>query len=298
MNILLVNTDKAKIYPQMFEGYLKSKNISCYSSRWRKEEIIEVISSRGLTPSNTLIYARTAGPHVTETYKELELEGYKIINKSYTTELSSNKYESQIFALKRNIPAANTYKINKESIEEIQRLAKKHGSVIAKPIFSQGQGIYCEKINDGMSENEIIKLISEIPGQDIIIQEYIKYQRLIRTIVVGFKMLKEASTFDMPIDGNWKASVCMNPAIKKYEITDNKLVELAEKTARAFESEISFIDFFEDVEGNFILNELNTACSLIIHEKVTGVKIHQYICDYLIKSASLLVSPPRQFNIG
>jgi glutathione synthase/RimK-type ligase-like ATP-grasp enzyme len=57
---------------------------------------------------------------------------------------------------------------------------------------------------------------------------------------------------------------------------------LAEITAKKFDCGISFIDFFEDKNGYFILNELNTACSLIIHEKVTGVKIHEHISDYLI----------------
>ena len=128
-------------------------------------------------------------------------------------------------------------------------------------------------------------MISDIPGNDIIIQEKIEYLKLIRIIVIGFKVLDGASTYDAPVSNNWKASVCMNPNIKKYEIINDKLVALAEKVAKAFDCGISFIDFFENKNGDFILNELNTACSLIIHEKATGIKIHEYISDYLIKEA-------------
>ena len=46
---------------------------------------------------------------------------------------------------------------------------------------------------------------------------------------------------------------------------------------------IDDIDFFENKNGEFILNELNTACGLIIHEKVSGIKIHEHISDYLIE---------------
>lgn len=272
----------------MFKEYLNSKGVNCYSSKGEKEEIKSVIVSQKLSPLDTLIHARTAGPHITEIYKELEREGYKIINKGNVTELTSNKYESQIFAQRNGIPVANTYKVNKQEIEKIKELPEKYGSVIAKPILSQGQGLFCKKINKGMPMDEIVELLSDIPGEDIIVQEKIEYQKLIRVIVIGFKVLKEAITYDVPVVSNWKASVCMNPNIRKYEITNDGLVSLAEKIAKIFDCGVSFIDFFEDKNGNFILNELNTACSLIIHEKVTGVKIHEYISDYLIEEAMKL----------
>lgn len=270
----------------MFEEYLDKKGFGCYSSKWRRDEIFSVITSKKLSPSNTLIYARTAGPHITETYKELEKIGFHIINKSLATELTSNKYDSQVFAKKSGIPVADTYKINKQEIEKIKELSEKYGSVIAKPILSNGRGLFCKKINRGIPVNEIIELIADIPGDDIIIQEKIEYIKLIRVIVIGFNVLKSASTYDASAVNNWKASVCMNQNIRKYEIINNKLVSLAEMTAKKFDCGISFIDFFEDKNGDFILNELNTACSLIIHEKVTGVKIHEYISDYLIEEVS------------
>jgi len=286
MNILLINTDQAKIYPKMFEKYLNKMGYNCYSSSWRREDIFSVISSKKLSPLNTLIYARTAGPHITKTYKELEKKGFRVINKSFATELTSNKYNSQIFAKKNSIPVASTYKINKKEIKKIQELSKKHGFVIAKPIFSKGQGLFCKKISQKSSVKEITELIFDIPGNDIIVQEKVEYTKLIRVIVVGFKVLREASTYDSPTKNNWKASVCMNKNIKKYDLVDDRLIKLAEKTAKKFDCGISFIDFFEDQGGNFILNELNTACGLIIHEKISGLKIHERISDYLIEEVS------------
>lgn len=285
MNIFLINSQKAKIYPQIFKEYLTSKGVNCYNSRGNKEEIKSLIVSKKLSPLNTLIYARTAGPHITQIYKELESKGYKIINKSTATELTSNKYESQIFAQKNGIPVAHTYKVSKKEIQKIKELLNKYSSVIVKPILSQGQGLFCKKIDKDMTRGEIVSLIADIPGEDIIVQEKIEYKKLIRVIVIGFRVLKNASTYDAPVAGNWKASVCMNPNIKKYKITNYKLLSLAEKIAKIFDCGVSFIDFFEDKNGKFILNELNTACGLIVHEEITGVKIYKHISKYLIAEA-------------
>jgi glutathione synthase/RimK-type ligase-like ATP-grasp enzyme len=282
MNILLINNDKAKLYPLMFQEYLESRGARCYSSTWRQEEIEAVIASQGLKPSDTIIHARTAGPHVTGNYQDLEKAGYLVINKSSATALTSNKYESQVFARQNGIPTADTYKLNKRAVPEIKSLVEKYNCVVAKPILSQGQGVYCRKLDAGMPADVIAGFIADIPGEEIIIQALVDYQKLIRTIVIGSKLLKGASTFDVPASGGWKASVCLNPDIKKYGVEDDRLIELAEKTARVFDCGVSFIDFFAGSDGNLILNELNTACSLIIHEKATGLPIHRFIADYLL----------------
>jgi len=286
MNILLINTKKAKLYPLLIQQYLQTKGITCYLSDFDQDEINKLISTNNLTPANTLIHARTAGPHVTQTYKELEQKGFIIVNKSLTTALTSNKYESQIFAGKGGLPVAQTMIVSKSDVNEILSFVNNFNQLVAKPIYSQGGGIFCKKVDKSMSVHEVRLLVEDIPGDEIIIQEYIAYQKLIRTIVVEHKMIMDATTYDTPTD--WKASVCMNPNIKKYESPDQRLIDLAQRTAKAFEAEISFIDFFQKENGEYILNELNTACGLIIHEDKTGIRIHEHISDYLIKRLNLL----------
>jgi glutathione synthase/RimK-type ligase-like ATP-grasp enzyme len=171
--------------------------------------------------------------------------------------------------------------VDKTDTQVIANLTQEFGSVVAKPIHSRDQGLHCKKIEQMTRDDEIREIIADIPGPEIIIQEMIEYKKLIRTIVIGFQMLRDAVTFDVPTE-DWKASVCLNPKIKKYNDHSEMLVDFAERTARALEAEISFIDFFEDKNGHFILNELNTDCDLSIHEQITGVKIHEYIANYLM----------------
>lgn len=282
MNILLVNLDQAKLYPPRIQQYIKSKGVNCYLSRWRKTEIDTVLKIYNLRPDNTIIHARVAGLNVNDTFKNLELQGYRVINNSLTLELTSNKYKSFIQAKKNNIPCAETVIVNKYDISSIKKFLMRYRTIVLKPVYSQGLGKFCKKIDSENSQLEIENDAKDIPGEEINVQEYIPYTKLIRVIVIGGKALREATTYDEPRD-DWKASVCMNPNLKKYDFQNPTLLGLAEKTARSFNAEITFIDFFENKEGEIILNEINTACGLIIHEDVTRIEIHKYIGNYLIQ---------------
>ena len=130
--------------------------------------------------------------------------------------------------------------------------------------------------------------MESVPGDDILAQEFIDFEILIRVIVIGFNSIKDATIYDMP-DKDWKCSVCLNPGIKKYTGGNTALFEIAEKTARFFNAKVNFIDFFQDRKGGFILNEINTACNLFFHEQVSGVKINEIIGDFLIKEAEKII---------
>jgi glutathione synthase/RimK-type ligase-like ATP-grasp enzyme len=285
MNIILIHTKNGIKYAKVIQDYILSQGINCYLSR--RKSIKQVITDNNLKPNNTLIYSRIAGKYTNEKLAKIEAMGYKIINSTSTLELTSNKYKANLHAAQKKLPIADTYKINKTNFAEIKKLLKKYKILVLKPIHSQGQGIFCHKIQDNLSAKELKAKIKEVPGEEIQVQGFIDYQKLIRVIVIGYKVVADSYTYDIP-DQGWKCSVCLNPRIKKYEPSDDRLKDLAEKTAKAFEAEINFIDFFEDKKGKFILNEINTACNLIRHEQVTGVDIHKYIGDFLIKKLKKL----------
>lgn len=290
MNILFITAAaKYHAYQKMYARYFRKKSVGYHHATRIRSSIEATLAKRGLTSDNTLVYARAAGPKSSTSYRFLEQEGFSIINPRFATELTSDKYEAQAFAKRHGLPVADTFKCNKTAIDEIYGIVQKyeHGVVI-KPIHSQGQGKYCHKLNRQTTKPTLRKLLEQVPGDEVVVQQRVRYRRLVRTIVVGGNMLVDATTYDFPRKGQWKASVCLNPKIKKYPSPNAKLIALAELVAHEFRCPISFIDFFEDHDGNFILNELNTACSLRIHERITGVKIHRHISDFLIRQAQSL----------
>lgn len=285
-SVILIRTKKGLRYSEKIRDYLKSLGINAYIAEI--DEVRDVLKNNNLTAKNTLIHSRTAGPITNEKIVLLEKEGFKIINSARTLELTSNKFLSQEHARKSGIPVADTYKVFKNDFSQIKDLLVKYGSLVVKPIHSQGQGIYCNKIGKELSDAGIKEIVSAVPGDFVQIQQLIDYKKLIRIIVIGYKALEEATIYDEPA-GNWKCSVCLNPMVKKYEEGNADLMRLAGKTAKAFGAQINFIDFFEDRNGKFILNEINTACSLIIHEEITGVAIHRYIGDFLAAQAEFVL---------
>jgi len=285
MNILLIRSKAGIRYASHIRDHILSRGVNCFITDILSVE--DFIWEKGLKPSNTLIHSRTAGPETNKKIAQIEKAGFMVINPARTLELTSNKYLSQVHAEECGIPVAKTYKVKKTDLKKIGELAVLHQSVVLKPIFSQGQGIFCKRIPAGIGEGSLKAILDLMPGDEIQVQQFIDYEMLIRVIVINFKAIREATIYDVPAQ-DWKCSVCLNPRIKKYGDFSDDLFVLAEKTARDFNARINFIDFFRDRKGDFILNEINTACSLFFHEEVSGVKINELIGDFLIMEARKL----------
>ncbi|MFH0906950.1 MAG: hypothetical protein V1829_01720 [bacterium] len=276
--IVIVKTIKGQKYADFISKQVNLAEYSCGITDIKG--LKEYLNKNKCSPKTTIIHSRTAYPDYTyKVLKKLEQDGYKIINSAETIRLTSDKFNSCIYAIKKNIPCAETTKINKkEAVSFIQWKIKEWGRVVVKPITSQGQGEFCFKFDD--SNVNQIKEIDKIPAKELVVQKFINYSRLNRVIVIGFKVLEKAVFWDVP-DQGWKCSVCLNPKIKCYKKAPKDLLEFAEDVAKKFKAEISFIDIFSTEKG-YVLNEINTACSLIIHEKISKYNISKKIADYLL----------------
>tara|TARA_Y100000031_G_scaffold154904_1_gene204045 strand:+ start:1178 stop:2071 length:894 start_codon:yes stop_codon:yes gene_type:complete len=241
------------------------------------------LNKNNCSPSKTIIHSRTAHPDYTyKVLKGLEDEGYKVINSAESIKLTSDKYNSCIFAKQQNLPCAQTVKISKQEAKSfIKEKIKDWNEVIVKPITSQGQGEFAFKFDQNNIDQ--INQIKAIKDSQLIVQEFINYQRLNRVIVINGRALEGAVFWDEPKD-SWKCSVCLNPKVKVYQNPPKQLLELAETIADKFKAEISFIDIFTTAKG-YVLNEINTACNLVINEKVSKYSISKDIANYLLNCA-------------
>ncbi len=242
----------------------------------------KILKDNNCSDDKTIIHSRVANPGYTyRVLKNLEEKGYRVINRAETIKLTSDKYTSCIYARKKGISCPQTVRIDKDKGRDaVVEKIKKWQEVIVKPITSQGQGEFCFKFNKD-NIGEIEKKINQITGEEVVVQKYINYNRLNRVIVIGGEALGKAVFWDEP-KNDWKCSVCLNFNIKHYQNPPKELLNFAENIAKQFKAEISFIDIFSTDKG-YILNEINTACSLIIHEKISGYNISKEIAKYLVK---------------
>ena len=97
---------------------------------------------------------------------------------------------------------------------------------------------------------------------------YIPYTAIYRIIVIDRKALN-LSFVDRPTEARWKVSVCCNRNMDFLPAVPPAAAKLAEEIQSCIMPAgrgVHFIDLFETKPGSFTVSEINTACSLCIHQ--------------------------------
>jgi glutathione synthase/RimK-type ligase-like ATP-grasp enzyme len=267
---------------------------------------------RNYLPENTIIHARCANPRTDWTIKlrELEEKRYKVVNSVDTIELTSNKLACSL-KLQDKVahPKSWEYK-NINNLVDFENWYRENIEVafdyvpeylIAKPLTSLEQGANVRKVKiNGNQYEDIRKEFNSVSGNKIVIQEFIPYTALHRVIVIGGKALPYTfiDRVEWHNNGDWKVSCCLNrTTMKLNENAHPELLDLAEKTQKEVGGVINFIDIFEypelvihgDLQVKYTNAEINTACSLNIHERLakqagrSDWNIHSRIAKQLVK---------------
>lgn len=280
--ILVIRTKAGHKYAERIAGNIKNLGATCCGIVYWKE-LDGFLAKHECTPEKTLLHYRTTGPKfVTPKAYELEKKGYQIINSAKVLDNTGDKFKSYEWAHKHETALPLT---KKGSRDEIKRYINESGlqKFILKPTNSVGGGAFC--FLSSPVDPEIDGKLSQIPGDEIVFQEFVEYTKIYRVIVIGNKTLDKAVFYDKPNPDRWKVSVCLNPEMKLDENPDPKLLAYAKRLADIFESEIAFIDVYETKNG-YVLSEINTACNLILHEEKSGYNISEDIAKYLVSSAA------------
>ncbi len=318
-NFVLIRTDKGRRYARKILNSIQWLNEHKYPQHdFNCDDMtIGEFLERGfnfikvnLSPEKTIIHARCANPRTDWTIKlrELQDRGFKVVNSVDCIELTSNKLACSLHLQgKVNHPKSWEYKKNSTNVQillnEIENSLDFPQFIIAKPLTSLEQGANVKKIDiTDKTYDEVKFVIEQVPGNKIVIQEYIPYTALHRVIVIGGKALPYTfiDRVEFHRQGDWKVSCCLNrTTMRLNENADPELLELAEQTQKEVGGVINFIDIFEyeaDDDPLFVRPhteytnaEINTACSLNIHERLAKQagridwNIHSRIAKELVK---------------
>jgi len=211
---------------------------------------------------------------------QLEMMGYRLINKPSAIFKTNNKYLGTSL-VKKTIRVPKTYLISKylKNFQKIPQLL--NFPFIIKPIISiQGKGVV--KIeNQEQLDNYLNKLNRrKLIGSPRFVQEFIPFDKLVRVVMVGQEVIDAA--YDKPKDG-WQCSVCLNPNVKPYPLNE-KLKKISLKVKQVTGQEICMLDLFEK-DGEYIFNEINNQCDLSFMQQATGINHAKKIAEYLISQA-------------
>ena len=279
--IVIVRSNEGERYAQFIAKAVNLQGIRCGVTTI--PELEKYLEQETCSPEKTLIHNRvaiyghtSAKEDVFNTLCRVEQAGYQVINSANTTLLASDKYQLTLCAQNHNFSAPDTLSTDKKNLQQsLTCMFAKHDRLVLKPRFSQGNGKYCYLLEELADLSTL-----DIPFDQCIIQEYIPYKALYRVIVVGGQAVSEAVFFDTP-SNNWKCSVCLNPAIQHCSTPPPLLLQLTEEFSRLIDAKITFVDWFATSSG-WVFNEVNTACNLAIHERISSYDISTAIGKYLV----------------
>ena len=281
--IVIIRTKAGQQYAECIAKKIKNLNVECEITRW--EDLKNYLEIHECFTTKTLLHYRSAGPNVNPVAFDLEKKGYHLINSASVLDRTSDKYKSYEWANKHGIVLPITQKCTPEEMKKSINTLPFHKFVL-KPINSNGQGALC--FSSFIGDTEIDKKLSQIPGEKIILQQFVEYLKIYRIIVIGGKALNQAVFYDKPNSNRWKVSVCLNPEIQHEKNPDPKLLSYATHITDIFESEIAFVDIFLTKDG-YVLSEINTACNLTQHEDKSKYSISNDIAKYLISQLKKLM---------
>lgn len=216
-------------------------------------------------------------------------KGFICVNSAEAVYNSMDKLHSQMLVQKSNIAIAPTYPeiLASDTENFLEKLAdimdqNSWDSCVIKPNYASGNGSNVWKIDRHEVMDFDMRRIARVKTWTI--QKCIKYDRIIRTILHGGKMVRECVTYDSPMPGGWKCTVCINPHMAHDPTPSDELVDFVENICRVIQADnpgIAYIDVFETQDG-YVYGETNLNCTLEQHEQVTGFPVYQHKADYLI----------------
>lgn len=299
-NFVIIHTASGGAYARRVASSIRW----IYRNLKRGEPVNTIVASvndfeekvQGLIPRDTVIYSRAAYPTLDGwmgRLKNLENRGFHVINPVRVLQMTSDKLACALH-LQGKVSHPRTWEVTKEYMtpEGLARPALETSitTFVLKPLTSMEQGASVVKMLHTDSSAIMMQKAESVPGNKIIMQEFIKYTAIYRVIVIGGVALPY-SFVDRPEwhPNEWKVSVCLNRTTMRFVPNPSiHLLRLAEDTQRAVGGEINFVDIFETTPGTFVISEINTACNLRIHERLAErarhpmANIHYRIAKYLV----------------
>lgn len=281
---ILIHTTGGKVYARKIGKSLNKLGIKYLLSSVQDYPNVHVRHPE-LNPNNCFIHSRAAHPYITGAFwlrslAHTQAMNYQVINDVETLQLTSNKLKCSLLFNQINLPHPMTYQFPQyEYYKQWEKLPA--GNYVVKPLTSTGQGKFVQQYSKGNNATveKFDKVMIKVPGKNRVVQEFVDAIALHRVIVLNGKAL--AFSFVDKLKDDWKLSVCLNKVSMEYSANpDNELLKLAEKAQNAVNGKVNFIDVFETKVG-YKVSEINTACNLSIHEKLSGVDISEQIARTL-----------------
>ena len=268
--------------------------------RWEERSLIKEAESRGvkleliylkekpitinMKPMDDVVVLQRSISHYTAMASTIAFESCcaRVINTSDALAKSMDKLWSLSILRRAGLPTPKTLVAFTQ--ESAMKAAEELGyPIVVKPTNGSWGRLIC-LARDPEELRSIMEHRQYLPGSLAkvhLIQEFVKKPgRDIRVFVVG----GEAVVAIYRVNGHWITNTARGAKAVPAKI-DSELEELSLKTAEALGGEILGIDFFEDPERGYLVNEVNPIPEFKNTVRVTGYNLPGKIIDYVISVA-------------
>ncbi|MDD7214701.1 MAG: RimK family alpha-L-glutamate ligase [Clostridia bacterium] len=217
----------------------------------------------------------------------LEKKGVKLFNKSKAIEDCDDKAVTFLRLSDNGVPMPDTItaplcytpeaKISDEFINEVVN-SLGLPLIIKTAYGSLGNGVFLAQ-----SAEEVKKISDNLKCVPHLYQKFIKesYGRDVRVIVIGGKVFGAIKRVS---DGDFRSNLSLGGKAEIFT-PDEKLIGLAEKTARLLGLDYCGIDFLF-TENGFTVCEVNSNAFFKGFESATGLNVAEAFVRYILKSTS------------
>ncbi|QQG41546.1 MAG: RimK family alpha-L-glutamate ligase [Candidatus Woesebacteria bacterium] len=208
-------------------------------------------------------------------------KGTKILNEmSYDKWPSLDKTTQYINLSSVGLPVAESFSF--ASIEELVKWGKSNYPFIAKDVIgSCGTGVF--KISNDNELDELLKKFnSNFKVKALLFQRFLPNAVDLRVVMLGGKIVGAMKRTAKP--GNFLSNFSQGGLVEEYRIgEDSEASSIATNTVKLFKLDYCGVDLMRNIEGKWIVLEVNRSCQFEGFEKATTINVAQKVINYLLQ---------------
>lgn len=244
---------------------------------WFIQELIKGSASVGIEmhlqtdavqPTNDVDFAFYRGRNF-GLAKQWESQGLLLINRSEVNRIANDKLQTAQLAIMLGIPAIQTKRF--QSLDSIQSYP-----VVIKTAHGHGG----TDVHLCRSEAEAEELLAHYKDEPLVVQPYIEHGATdVRLYVIGNEVV--AGVKRTGID-SFKANVALGGVTERFD-PPAPLRRFAEKIAKALKSDYIGVDFLQNAEGVWLLNEIEDPVGARSLYETSELNVAQEVMSHIQK---------------
>lgn len=259
--------DAVSLDPRRYVFRLADRDLCAYPPAEPFDPRNQLCLMREVSQSRSAYLART-----------LESMGATCVNASGTIARAGDKLLSSLLLQEGGVPIPSTSVAFDEDCGVAEARWLGFPAVVKPTVGSWGRLV--AKVNDAEAARTVIEHRFQLPNplhKTLYLQRFVGSEgRDLRVIVLGGQALGAIERFG----SDWRANVARDAGVRAVDLPDGVL-SLAERAAKVLGGDVVAVDLLRDLDGTYLVNEVNHNVEFKGFEQATGIDVAGAIVAFL-----------------